>query len=508
MNILKQLISEIKKGRIKTRKQLQKRKIELARIYKTNKWPKNTELFELIGKNKEKFRKLLQLKPTRTISGVAVIAVMSKPSPCPHGKCTYCPHVDNVPESYTGKEPAARRGIANKFDPYKQVQNRLEQLYLTGHLPEKVELIIMGGTFPSLNEKYQENFVRDCLLAMNEFSLKKKPRKEITLEQVQKANETAKVRCIGITFETRPDYATEKHANLMLKFGGTRVELGVQTVYDEIYKKVNRGHTVADVITSTRTLKDRGFKILYHIMLGLPGSSPEKDIAAFREVFSNPDFMPDMLKIYPCLVIKGSELYKDWKAGKYTPYDEKTAVYIIRELKKYCPEWVRIMRIERDIPGTEIEAGIKSTNLRQLIGNAGCQCIRCREVGHRMFNKIMLDEKSVHMEKIEYNASGGKEVFLQFVDKNKTLLGFLRLRLNKTDTAIVRELHVYGEQIPIGKKGIVQHKGYGKLLLNEAEKIAKQAGKKKVSVISGIGVREYYKKLGYKRDGPYMSISM
>jgi elongator complex protein 3 len=212
-----------------------------------------------------------------------------------------------------------------------------------------------------------------------------------------------------------------------------------------------------------------------------------------------------MLKIYPCLVIKGSEIYSDWKAGKYQPYDEKTAIEIIKAVKMLCPEWIRIMRIERDIPSTEIVAGIKSTNLRQLIGKTDCQCIRCREVGHRAAKGILLDKKSVKLSKIYYAASDGEEIFLQFKDKNQTLVGFLRLRLNDTDTAIIRELHVYGEQIPIGKKGNIQHIGYGKKLLKEAEKIAKESGKNKISVISGIGVREYYKKLGYKFDGTYMS---
>ena len=504
MQLLKQILEEIKAGKIKTAEQLNHRKRQLSRGVSA-KIPENAKIFELAkGKTKEFVRKILQIKPTRTISGVAVVAVMSKPAPCPHGKCTYCPHVDNVPESYTGKEPAARRGAANNYDAYKQVQNRLQQLYTIGHLPEKVELIIMGGTFPSQPEDYQTEFVRDCILAMNNFP-KNRPKSAPILEKVQKANEKAKIRCVGITFETRPDYATEKHADLMLKLGGTRVELGVQTVYDDIYKAVNRGHTVADVIKATKILKDRGFKVLYHMMIGLPGSNPARDIAAFREIFENSDFQPDMLKIYPCLVIKGSELYKDWKAGKYQPVTEEIAITIIKEVKKFCPEWVRIMRIERDIPSTEIEAGIKSTNLRQMLGKHECQCIRCREVGHRMLKGIGLHSESVRMDKVEYNASEAREVFLEFIDKHSTLLGFLRLRINSTDTALVRELHVYGEQIPIGKKGKIQHSGFGKKLLAEAERIAKQAGKKKISVISGIGVRPYYKKQGYKFDGIYMS---
>ena len=507
MDVLQQIVKEIESGKIKTKRDLARRKKELAIKYKLDKFPQNAEILA-VANDKEKVRKLLQIKPTRTISGVAVIAVMAKPWPCPHGKCSYCPHVNNVPESYTGKEPAARRAIANKFNPYKQVQNRLNQLFLTGHIPQKVELIIMGGTFPAMPKKYQENFVKDCLLAMNLFP-KDKPKKSYSLEKVQKANEKANIRCVGMTFETRPDYGKEKHADFMLKLGGTRVELGVQTIYDDVYKKVNRGHTVKDVIESTKILKDRGFKVLYHMMLGLPGTTKERDIKALKEIFENPDFRPDMLKIYPTLVIEGSKLYNDWKKGKYKPIDEDYAKDVIIELKKNIPEWVRIMRIERDIPGTEIQAGIKATNLRQILQQElkrkkiKCKCIRCREVGHVLKNGGKVDVSSIKLHTIVYDASGGKEFFLQFKDKNDVLIGFLRLRLSKM--AIVRELHVYGEQVLIGEKGKWQHRGDGRKLLKEAEKIAKENGYKRLYIISGIGVREYYRKFGYRKTGYYMS---
>jgi len=508
-DVISKLLQEIKKGKIKTKKELEKRKKEIAIKYNLGRYPSSAEILENAkGKIKEKVRKILQIKPTRTISGVAVVAVMAKPYPCPHGKCAYCPHIDDVPESYTGKEPAARRAIANNFDPYKQVQNRLTQLYSIGHLPQKIELIIMGGTFPAMPRDYQEDFVKKCLLAMNRFP-KLKPKIMPSLEKIQKANEKAKIRCIGMTFETRPDWGKEKHADFMLKLGGTRVELGVQTIYDDVYKKVNRGHTVKDVVESTKILKDKGFKVLYHMMLGLPGTTKERDIHALKEIFKNPDFRPDMIKIYPTLVIKGSKIYEDWRRGKYKPIDEDYATDVIIELKKIVPEWVRIMRIERDIPGTEIKAGIKSTNLRQKIQQRlkekgiKCNCIRCREIGHILKNGGKVDTNSIKLHKIKYDASGGKEFFLQFKDKNNVLIGFLRLRLSKI--AIIRELHVYGEQILIGKKGSWQHKGYGKKLLKEAEKIAKENGYKKIYVISGIGVREYYRKVGYRKDKYYMS---
>ncbi len=512
-SIVKILLDEIDNGKIRTKKELERRKKEIAIEYNLNRFMQNAEILaEAKGKIKEKVRKLLQIKPTRTMSGVAVVAVMAKPWPCPHGKCTYCPHVNGVPESYTGKEPAARRAIANEFNPYKQVQNRLSQLYSTGHLPQKIELIIMGGTFPAMPKEYQEEFVKRCLLAMNRYPKNEPPLdivKKMPLEKVQRANEKAKIRCVGMTFETRPDWGKEKHADFMLKLGGTRVELGVQTIYDDVYEKVHRGHTVKDVIESTKILKNKGFKVLYHMMLGLPGTNKKRDIKAVKEIFKNPNFRPDMIKVYPTLVIRGSKLYEDWKKGRYKPVNEDYATDVIIEMKKIVPEWVRIMRIERDIPGTEIEDGIKSTNLRQKIQQRlkeegiKCKCIRCREVGHVLKSKGKFDAKSIKLNKIEYEASGGREFFLQFKDKNDVLIGFIRLRLS--DKAMIRELHVYGEQILIGKKGSWQHKGYGKKLLKEAEKIAKENGFRRIYVISGIGVRDYYRKFGYRKKGYYMS---
>jgi len=502
--MIDELIEALKNGKIKNKKELEKSKRKLSSKYHSN-WPSNIELLKKMDEaTRNQFKKLIKIKPVRTLSGVAVIAVMSKPAPCPHGKCTYCPHIDEVPEAYTGTEPAARRAKANNYDPYKQVQNRLAQLTAEGHIVEKCELIIMGGTFLSLPKDYQEHFIKECLRAMNDFPEEKMYDK--TLEEIQKENETAKVRCIGITFETRPDFCSEKDIKFMLRMGGTRVELGVQTIYDSIYKKVNRGHKIKDVIKATKLLKNYGFKVLYQMMLGLPGSSPKKDIDAFlseKGIFKNPDFKPDMIKIYPCLVVKGSQIYEDWKEGKYQPYTEKEAIKIIKEIKKKCPEWIRIMRIERDIPTHQIVAGIKTTNLRQMMNNPTCNCIRCREIGHtKKFGKLNIIKKEV------YEASEGKEYFIQIVNEFNSLLGFIRLRINSTEIAYIRELHVYGEQTSIGKKGEVQHKGYGKQLLTEAEKIAKEENKKKMFIISGIGVREYYKKLGYQKEGYYMTKSL
>ncbi len=510
-----------------------------------------------------KDRKLLKhliTKPTRTISGVAVCAIMTKPIKCPHGKCAICPGgpgsvFGNMPQSYTGKEPATRRAIRNNFDPYLQVINRLEQYIMTGHVPDKLELIIMGGTFPSFTKLYQDYFVKYALKAMNDFSgmffrngeidlVKFKPffempgnfqddarvkrikkkllifknKTKTTLEKEQKKNESSKIRCVGLTIETRPDFAKPEHANQMLRLGATRVELGVQTAYDDILKKIERGHTVKDSIDATLSLKDAGFKINYHMMIGLPGSGRNKDINSFKKIFSDQRFKPDMLKIYPCMVLKGTKLYELWKDKKYTPATTEEAVEIITEIKRFVPPYVRIMRVQRDIPTYLTEAGVNKTNLRQYIEKElkekgiKCNCIRCREIGHKL-KQEKINLKNIKLKILEYDASNGKEFFISYEDvKNNALIGFCRLRfpsqsLRKEITgksALIRELHVFGSAISIGKKGNIQHSGYGRKILKKAEDISGKNRKNKIVVISGIGVRNYYRKLGYKKQGPYM----
>ena len=439
-------------------------------------------------------------KPTRVLSGVNVVSIMARPWPCPHGKCTYCPHKFGVPESYTGLEPAARRAFQNNYDPYFQVQNRLEQFYYLGVEPQKIELIVMGGTFLFQPEGYRNWFIKEAIRGMNDFPERKYEEKN--LKQVQKENENAKIRDVGMTFETRPDWGKEREAKWMLNAGGTRVELGVQTVYDEVYKIVNRGHKIKDVVESTKILKDHGFKIVYHMMLGLPGTNREMDINAFKKIFEDERFRPDMLKIYPTLVIKGSKLYEDWKSGNYKPLNEKEVVDRVTEIMKYIPEYVRIMRVERDIPSNVVDAGVKKTNMREYImkemKRRGIKCkeIRCREIGRNPINGKPI------LKKIEYKASGRREIFLSYEIKD-SIIGFLRLRLMK-DFSFVRELHVYGEMTKIGERLDWQHKGYGMKLLKEAERISKENGIKKIKIISGIGVRNYYRKFGYRFDGTYM----
>ncbi len=533
-----ELIEAVKKKRL-SKEDFSRQKYLLCKKHGIAKVP--TDIAILTHAKKEDLpilKKYLQTKPTRTISGVAVVAVMTRPAKCPHGKCVYCPggpesSFGDVPQSYTGKEPATMRGLRTGFDPYVQVFSRLEQYIVTGHNPNKAELIIMGGTFPSFTKKYQESFVASAFKAMNDFSrifyrngefnfdkfreffelpgtIKdekrvkkviskiKKQKGKAELEREQKRNESSAIRCVGLTIETRPDYAMEKHVKEMLRMGATRVEIGIQSVYDEVLKKIERGHTVNETAEAFRVLKDNGFKINAHYMIGLPGSSVKKDIEGIKKLFSEEKFRPDMLKIYPCIVTKGTKLYDMWKKGLYRPIKTEQAARIITQAKKFVPEYCRIMRIQRDIPSTVIEAGPKMTNLRQHIKeNYGieCRCIRCREI-----KKGDIRNPSIKVK--EYAASGGKEFFIS-LEENDKIIGFCRLRISG-ETAFIRELHVYGSAEQLKEEGKAQHRGFGKQLMKKAEEIAGKSKIKKMKVISGVGVREYYRKLGYKKEGSYM----
>jgi len=489
-------------------------------------FPPNSEIIRYATEEERKeLIPILRKKPVRTISGVAVVAVMTSPEKCPHGKCIFCPGGINsvfgdVPQSYTGREPATMRGLMYNFDPYIQTRERIRQLEKIGHPTDKVELIVMGGTFPARDVEYQDNFIKGCLDALNE-------RPSRTLEEAQRINETAKHRCVALTLETRPDYCGEREINQMLKLGTTRVELGVQTIYNDILEFIERGHTVEDTIRATQLLKDSGLKVSYHIMPGLPGSSIEMDKKVFKEIFSNPDFRPDLVKIYPCLVIEGTKLYKLWKEGKFKPIREEEAVEIITYAKSIMPKWVRTSRIQRDIPANVIVDGVKKSNLGELVYKnlerlgIRCRCIRCREVGHVIYKRgIYPDPENIKLCREDYSASGGHEIFLSFEDvKKDILIGYLRLRIPykpfrpeiDDKTALVRQLHVCGQEQGLFRGSykeeemLWQHRGYGRALLREAERIAREEFQmRKILVTSGIGVREYYRKLGYRRMGPYM----
>ncbi len=465
-------------------------------------------------------------KPIRAYSGVTVVAVMTKPWPCPHGKCLYCfggpPH---TPQSYYGEEPALMRAVRVGYDPYLQISSRLRQYEHLGHNPSKVELIVMGGTFPSMPIDYQEWFITMCLEALNCYP-QPPPSQPPSLEEAQLNNEEAAIRCVGLTIETRPDWAKEKHIDFMLRLGATKVEVGVQTVYDEILRSVKRGHTVEDVVEATRRLKDAGLKVTYHLMPGLPGSTMEMDLEAFKTVFKDHRFRPDALKIYPTLVIPGSELYEMWRKGEYKPMEVEEAIELLCKVKSMVPRWVRIMRVQRDVPAPLIAAGVRKSNLRELVARRmealglKCQCIRCREVGvAKVKYGLDADPDRVKLLREKYEASEGVEEFLSFEEVDRGLLiGFLRLRMPSPKahrpevderTMLVRELRVYGLQVPIGEKmkDAWQHRGYGTALLREAERIAREEyDAKRLLITSAVGVRPYYRRLGYRRplESPYM----
>lgn len=463
-------------------------------------------------KANQKLEETLKKREIRTLSGVAPIAVLTKPFFCP-GKCAFCPTEARMPKSYLSNEPAVMRAVLNKWDPYDQVVSRLNAYKANGHSTSKCELIVIGGTWSFLPAKYQTWFIKRLFDGLNGYTAK-------NLKEAQKFNETADHRAVGMCLETRPDYITTKEVARMRKLGCTRVEIGLQSTDEEVLKLNKRGHGVETVRHATRLLRDAGFKISYHMMPNLPGSTPQKDIKSFVDIFSDAGLQPDMLKIYPCVVVKDAEIYSWWQKGLYKPYDDETLFSTLLEIKKYIPEYCRVTRLIRDIPTTSVYAGNMRANLRQDIlaelqkRGTPCKCIRCKEP-----KNIELDPKAAHLNIRTYETQGGQEYFISFENSTNTILyGFIRLRLptdiNKKTlrllpalkgSAIIRELHVYGALVPIDTEmNKIQHKGFGKKLMEEAEKIAQEHNYKKIAVISGIGVRKYYEKLGYTEKSTYM----
>ena len=447
-------------------------------------------------KKSEKIAVLLRTRPVRSLSGIVNISVLTKPYRC-SGNCLYCPTEKGIPKSYISGEPAVERAKRLKYDPYLQTKKRIEMLEAEGHPTDKIELRVVGGTWSYYPQKYQEWFVKRCFDACNN-------RHAMSLKTSHVQNEKAKHRIIGLSIETRPDFITLSEIQWLRELGATMVELGVQSIYDDVLKKNLRGHSVEETISATRLLKDAGFKVLYQMMPNLYGSSPARDLKMFKTLFADSRFQPDLLKIYPCALLKSSPLFKIWRKGSYRPYAEKQLINLVRAIKKNIPYYVRIQRITRDIPSKSITAGpAKISNLRQLV-SGGCKCIRCREV------KGNYDPKEkLYLFRQNYQASGGREIFLSYENKNRTkLYSLLRLRV-ANNQSIIRELHTYGQLQPIvgfPKSNIFgpQHKGLGKKLVAEAEKIAKKYASWRIAVISGVGVRDYYRKLGYKLEKTYM----
>jgi len=492
---------------------------------------------------------LIQKRSVRTMSGVAPVTVLTKPFPCP-GRCVYCPTDVRMPKSYLASQPAAQRGFRQQFNPYTQVFVRLKALMMTGHEVSKVELRVLGGTWSAYTTDYREWFLKNCLLAMNEFfdqldeghadsmeditvkqSVKVGEGSEdvntvildplcdesvLNFENVVKKNETAKVRCIGINVETRPDFISEKEIKSLRSFGVTKVEMGVQTTDDSVQAITKRGHDLEAVRNATCLLKDAAFKIGYHMMPNLPGATVEEDKRMVADLFSGGDYQPDYLKIYPCMVLPGTELEEMYKRGEFESYDDETLEEVLYEEMKSVPEWCRVDRVARDIPAGEISSGSKKSNVRQVLDKFFVRDnLKCRDIRSREIYDGELNEEDVEFVVREYNASGGKELFLSYEDvKNDKLIALLRLRfpgncvcINElAGAALIREVHVYGKQIAVGGRqdGEKQHVGWGSHLMKAAEDLAIDAGFGRVAVIAGIGTREYYRKKGYELSGGYM----
>lgn len=516
-SLLSELASQICELGVTDSDSINRLKLEFCRKHQLSWMPRNSDILSVLPTGvRESMAPTLRLKKVRSISGVNVIGVMSSPRGCPHGRCVFCPVEKGFPMSYTSGEPSAMRGKQFDYDPFKQITSRLNQLVAIGHEPSKVELVIQGGTFLAAPLEYQEQFVKQCLDAINRVD-------SATLDEAKKRAEVSEVRNVGLTIETKPDWCKQPHVDQMLRFGVTRVEIGVQVIDDSVYALTNRGHTVSDVVEAFQVSKDAGLKIVAHMMPGLPGSDSQKDLESFRVLFEDSRFRPDMLKIYPCLVMEGTALYEWWKKGLYEPLGTEQAAELVAQVKEIVPPWIRIMRVHREFPVRLIEAGVKNGNLRELalrkLHERGrrCRCIRCREVGHRALKeKIVVNPDRVHTMVQEYEASEGHEFFISAEDPEAgVLIGYLRLRLpsskaHRTEidcsTAIIRELHVYGSEVPIGRRyrDAWQHSGFGRELLEEAASQATKHGARRILVLSALGTKPYYKGSGYEYVGPYM----
>ncbi|KAM9435103.1 elongator complex protein 3 [Clarias gariepinus] len=467
----------------------------------------------------------LKAKPIRTASGIAVVAVMCKPHRCPHisftgNICVYCPggpdsDFEYSTQSYTGYEPTSMRAIRARYDPYLQTRHRVEQLKQLGHSVDKVEFIVMGGTFMALPEDYRDYFIRNLHDALSGHTSN-------NVAEAVRYSERSNTKCVGITIETRPDYCLKRHLSDMLAYGCTRLEIGVQSVYEDVARDTNRGHTVRAVCESFHLAKDAGFKVVSHMMPDLPNVGIERDVEQFIEFFENPAFRPDGLKLYPTLVIRGTGLYELWKTGRYKSYSPSTLVDLVARILALVPPWTRVYRVQRDIPMPLVTSGVEHGNLRELalarMKDMGTECrdVRTREVGiQEIHHKVR--PYQVELIRRDYVANGGWETFLSYEDPEQDILiGLLRLRRCsaqsfrpelKNAVSIVRELHVYGSVVPISSRdpSKFQHQGFGMMLMEEAERIARdEHGSAKLAVISGVGTRNYYRKLGYELEGPYM----
>ncbi|KAM9273787.1 elongator complex protein 3 isoform 2-T2 [Cariama cristata] len=500
-DIIKQLIEAHEQGKDVN---LNKLKTKTSAKYGLSAQPR---LVDIIAAVPPQYRKVLvpklKAKPIRTASGIAVVAVMCKPHRCPHinftgNICVYCPggpdsDFEYSTQSYTGYEPTSMRAIRARYDPYLQTRHRVEQLKQLGHSVDKVEFIVMGGTFMALPEDYRDYFIRNLHDALSGHTSN-------NVAEAVRYSERSLTKCVGITIETRPDYCLKRHLSDMLSYGCTRLEIGVQSVYEDVARDTNRGHTVKAVCESFHLAKDAGFKVVAHMMPDLPNMGLERDMDQFVEFFENPAFRPDGMKLYPTLVIRGTGLYELWKTGRYKSYPPSTLVDLVARILALVPPWTRVYRVQRDIPMPLVSSGVEHGNLRELA------LARMKDLGTQ-----------IELVRRDYVANGGWETFLSYEDPEQDILvGLLRLRKCSEESfrpelkggvSIVRELHVYGSVVPVSSRdpSKFQHQGFGMLLMEEAERIAKEEhGSWKIAVISGVGTRNYYRKIGYELEGPYM----
>jgi elongator complex protein 3 len=513
---------DLVKSKMKTQDDLADFKRKISKKYKIE-FPANTYLLKTyrnlaahrIVKKNPAIERLLRTRPVRSLSGIINVSVLTKPYPCP-GQCIYCPLEQGIPKSYLSGEPAVERAKRLKFDPFLQTKERINALAKEGHPTDKIDLRIIGATWSYYPKQYQTWFVKRCFDAANNKTSKNLP-------IAHKLNERSRHRIIGLSTETRPDFIDKKEVARMRKLGITKVEIGVQSVYDDVLKLIRREHTTDQSRKSTKLLREAGIKVSYHVMPDLPGTTPKKDIDMLKIIFSDPGLKPDLMKIYPCALLEEAPLYHTlYKQGLYKPFSEKTLLRIIKESKKFAPYYVRIERITRDIPAPRIITGpAKITNFREVVAREiekerwKCKCIRCREIKQNYSQR-----EKAFLFRQDYGAGGGKEIFLSFENKNRTkLYSLLRLRIPSytlsntkhfisvlNNSAIIREIHTYGQMVPISKKKTApQHKGFGTRLIKEAEKIAfKEFGLKKIAAISGVGVRDYWRKFEYELKDTYM----
>lgn len=500
-----------------------------AKRHRVSEYPKQVDILAAVPpSHRNALAPILKAKPVRTASGIAVVAVMSKPHRCPHiattgNICVYCPggpdsDFEYSTQSYTGYEPTSMRAIRARYDPYVQVRSRVDQLKSLGHDVDKVEFILMGGTFMSLDTSYRDYFIRNLHDALSGHSSKS------VLEAVR-YSEHSHAKCVALTIESRPDHSSPHHLSSMLEYGCTRLEIGVQSVYEDVARDTNRGHSVQAVCDCFRLAKDAGFKVVAHMMPDLPNMGKERDMESFRELFENPSFRPDGLKIYPTLVIRGTGLYELWKNGLYKNYSPPELIDLVARILSLIPPWVRVYRIQRDIPMPLVSSGVEHGNLRELalarMADLGlvCRDVRTREVGIQGIH-FKINPEEVELIRRDYVANEGWETFLSYEDAQQDILvallrlrlagegaGMVRKEMANVRCSLVRELHVYGSVVPVHERdpGKFQHRGYGTLLMEEAERIAREEhGSQKVVVISGVGTRHYYRKLGYQLEGPYM----